>query len=147
MEDINVFPVTEDYFEHAIKFGSKYNNVIEEIKNIYYDELNDKERVSFLNINENDYDDEDHDEEDIQIINNISKGENLKEFVKDYVSISMIESNENNKKYKIVLFIPTENDNTKEKVIKYIEESQSKEILANIIFGSLDYYNIENNDD
>lgn len=149
-KNIKVYPVTENYFDYAIKFDSKYNNIIEEIKNIYYDNLNNKEKNLFLNIIENAYDDEnDEYQEDVQIINNISKDENLKEFIKEYISISMIKNNENvednfdDEKFKIILFIPTEIDNIKEKIIKYIEESKSKNILDNILFGSLDYYNIE----
>lgn len=143
-KNIKILPITKDYLECAINFDEKYKNIIEEIKNIYYNNLDDDEKNIFLDIiNKNDYDENDDDQEDIQTINDISEEEVLKEFIKEYISISMIESNEVNKKHKVILFIPTENNNIKEKVIKYIERNNSTELLSYILFGSLEYYNTE----
>jgi vacuolar-type H+-ATPase subunit F/Vma7 len=142
-----VFPVTEDYLEHAINFDSKYNDVIENIKDIYYTNLDNKEKEIFLEIINKNNEDEESNEENVITCNDISKDEILKEFIKEYISISMIKCSNDDNEYKIILFIPTENNNIKEQITKYIETTECKDLLTNILFGSLDYYNVEENYD
>ncbi|CEG85042.1 hypothetical protein RMATCC62417_18775 [Rhizopus microsporus] len=141
-----VFPVAEDFFESAMDFDLKYNSVIEKIKEIYYNNLDNNEKEMFLEINKNSNDESEEEEENIITFDNISEEEVLKEFIKEYISISMIKYNDNNE-YKIVLFIPTENNNIKEQITKYIETTEFKDLLSNIVFGPLDCYNVEENYD
>lgn len=144
MEKINIFPVSEDYIEDAIEFNNVYNKLIEEIKNIFYNNLDCSEKKCFLNIiNENDYYDDDDRDVDIQTIDNI----NEEDIIKEYVSISMIKSKNKEKLYNVVLFIPTENDNLKKKIIEYIVNNKFEGILQNIVFGKLNFYSIEEQDD
>lgn len=144
MEKINIFPVSEDYIEDAIEFNNVYNKLIEEIKNIFYNNLECSEKKCFLNIiNENDYYDDDDRDVDIQTIDNI----NEEDIIKEYVSISMIKSKNKEKLYNVVLFIPTENDNLKKKIIEYIVNNKFEGILQNIVFGKLNFYSIEEQDD
>lgn len=144
MEKINIFPVSEDYIEDAIEFNNVYNKLIEEIKNIFYNNLDCSEKKCFLNIiNENDYYDDDDRDVDIQTIDNINK----EDIIKEYVSISMIKSKNKEKLYNVVLFIPTENDNLKKKIIEYIVNNKFEGILQNIVFGKLNFYSIEEQDD
>lgn len=86
MENIKVLPITKDYLECVVKFDEKYNNIIEEIKNRYYNNLND------------DY------QEDIQTINNI----NEEEFIK------YIEKNNNTESLSCILFGSLEYYNTED---------------------------------
>jgi vacuolar-type H+-ATPase subunit F/Vma7 len=141
-----VFPVAEDFFESAMDFDLKYKSVIEKIKEIYYNNLDNNEKEMFLEINKNSNDESEEEEENIITFDNISEEEVLKEFIKEYISISMIKYNDNNE-YKIVLFIPTENNNIKEQITKYIETTEFKDLLSNIVFGPLDCYNVEENYD
>lgn len=148
MEKIEIFPVSEDYIKEAIEFNNVYNKLIEEIKNIFYNNLDCSEKKCFLNIiNENDYYDDEYKDEDrdddIQTIDNINE-ENI---IKEYVSISMIKLKNEEKLYNVVLFIPTENDDIKKKIIEYIENNKFEGILQNIVFGKLNFYNIEEQDD
>lgn len=137
-----VFPVKEDYLEQAINFDLKYNDIIENIKDIYYINLDNKEKEIFLEIINKNNEDEESDEENVITFNDISKDEVLKEFIKEYVSISMIKCSNDDNEYKIILFIPTENNSIREKITKYIETTECKDFLTNILFGSLDCYNI-----
>lgn len=139
-----VFPVSEDFFESAMDFDLKYRSVIEKIKDIYYNNLDSEEKEIFLEIINKNNEGSDEEQENVIICNDISKDEILKEFIKEYISISMIKYNDNNG-YKIVLFIPTENNNIKEQINKYIETTEFKDLLSNIVFGPLDCYNVEEN--
>lgn len=126
----------DEHEEELLKFNKKYSDLIEEVKNIFYINLNDNEKYMFIDIiDDNNY----YEEENIEIIDNISKEEIVEELIKEYISISMIKTNNNSK---IILFIPTENVEIKKKVIDHIKKRHKEEILPNIIFGDLDFYNI-----
>lgn len=141
-----VFPVSEDFFESAMDFDLKYKSVIEKIKDIYYNNLDSEEKEIFLEIINKNNEGSDEEQENVITCNDISKDEILKEFIKEYISISMVKYNDKNE-YKIVLFIPTENNNIKEQIKKYIETTEFKDLLSNIVFGSLDCYNVEDDYD
>lgn len=134
----------DEHEEELLKFNKKYSDLIEEVKNIFYINLNDNEKYMFIDIiDDNNYYEEEnekqYEEENIEIIDNISKEEIVEELIKEYISISMIKTNNNSK---IILFIPTENVEIKKKVIDHIKKRHKEEILPNIIFGDLDFYNI-----
>lgn len=141
-----VFPVSEDYINIAKKFDSEYNNEIEEIKNIFYLNLDNYEKEVFLDILNGSNHEDDSEEEDVQLVD-ISKEEVLEENIKEYVSISMIKTNDDSNMYNIVLFVPSENENIKKNILEYLNNINKKDMIQMIVFGTLDYYNIDENND
>lgn len=140
--DVDILSVTEDYIEKAIEFNESNKKEIEEIKNIFLKSLDENEKIEFIEIiNDSDYI-KNENEKDIQIIDNY----NFENTIKECITISMINSNNNEDAdlYKIILFIPTNNINIKEKITEYIKNN-NKKLLKYIIYGSLDKYKIVNN--
>lgn len=130
--NIDIYPVSEQYIEKAIDFNEINKKEIEDIKNIFLDNLNEFEKKIFINIinaktiNEK--------IKDIQIIDDY----NPEKTIKEYVSISMINS-KNEDLYDIILFIPTDDDNVKTKINEYINKNNN-ELINNIIYGSISLY-------
>jgi hypothetical protein len=131
--NIDIYPVSEQYIEKAIDFNEINKKEIEDIKNIFLDNLNEFEKNKFINIinaktiNEKI-------KKDIQIIDDY----NPEKSIKEYISISMINS-KNEDLYDIILFIPTDDDNVKTKINEYINKNNN-ELINNIIYGSISLY-------
>lgn len=143
IDKMKIFSVnTDDDHEKAIKFNEKYKKEIGDIEKIFQENLNKYEYNKFLDIiNDDDVNTEDN---DVEIIDNY-KPENT---IKEYISISMIKSknNQNSNLYDIILFIPTEDNEIKNKINEYVNIN-NKELLKNIIYGSHDLYEFVNNMD
>lgn len=139
--DIDILSVTENYIEKAIEFNESNKKEIEEIKKVFLKNLDEIEKNKFIEIiNDSDYI-KNENEKNIQIIDNY----NFENTIKECITISMINSNnEDSDLYKIILFIPTNNINIKEKINEYIKNN-NKKLLKYIIYGSLDKYKIVNN--
>lgn len=143
IDKMEIFSVTtDDDYEKAMKFNEKYKKEIGDIEKIFQENLNKYEYNKFLDIiNDDDINTEDN---DVEIIDNY-KPENT---IKEYISISMIKSknNQNSNLYDIILFIPTEDNETKNKINEYVNIN-NKELLKNIIYGSHGLYEFVNNMD
>lgn len=141
---IEILPIKEEYMEKAIEFDNKNKKEIEEIKNIFLENLNEYEKNRFLDIiNENEMCNIAQNNE-VQIIEKYNEIDTIKE----YITISMINSinNKNYNLYDIILFIPTNSDIIKTKINEYIYKN-NKELIKNIIYGSLDLYKFVSNID
>lgn len=140
--DRSIFSITQDYIKKAIEFNESNKKEIEEIKNIFLKNLDEHEKNIFLEIiNNNDYIEKENGK-DIQIIDDY----NSENTIKEYITISMINSNKNEEPdlYNIILFIPTNNKDIKDKINEYIKNN-NKELIKYIIYGSLDNYKFVNN--
>jgi hypothetical protein len=136
----DILPVSKDYIENAIDFDKVNKKEIEEIKNIFLKNLDKHNKNKFINlINYDNYESEKN--EDIQILSDYK----IENTIKEYVTISMIKSEKNNK-HNIILFIPTNDDNIKTKINEYLNK-KNKELIKNIIYGDIDLYKNPNNID
>lgn len=134
--NIDIYPVSEEYIEKAIEFNEINKKEIENIKNIFLDNLNEYEKKKIMNIINAKTINEKIKKEDIQIIDDY----NPENTIKEYISISMINSKNNkNDDYDIILFIPTADDNVKSKINEYINENNN-ELINDIIYGSISLY-------
>ena len=135
--NIDIYPVSEEYIEKAIEFNEINKKEIENIKNIFLDNLNEYEKKKIMNIINAKTINEKIKKEDIQIIDDY----NPENTIKEYISISMINSknNKNDDLYDIILFIPTADDNVKSKINEYINENNN-ELINDIIYGSISLY-------
>lgn len=135
--NIDIYPVSEEYIERAIEFNEINKKEIEDIKNIFLDNLNEYEKKKIMNIINAKTINEKIKKEDIQIIDDY----NPENTIKEYISISMINSknNKNDDLYDIILFIPTADDNVKSKINEYINENNN-ELINDIIYGSISLY-------
>lgn len=134
--NIDIYPISEEYIEKAIEFNEINKKEIENIKNIFLDNLNEYEKKKIMNIINAKTINEKIKKEDIQIIDDY----NPENTIKEYISISMINSKNNkNDDYDIILFIPTADDNVKSKINEYINENNN-ELINDIIYGSISLY-------
>lgn len=132
--NIDIYPISEEYIERAIEFNEINKKEIEDIKNIFLDNLNEYEKKKIMNIINAKTINEKIKKEDIQIIDDY----NPENIIKEYISISMINS-KNDDLYDIILFIPTADDNLKSKINEYINENNN-ELINDIIYGSISLY-------
>lgn len=132
--NVKIFPINEDYIEQAMSFNEINKKEIEEIKNIFLKNLDKYEKNKFIEIINHDDSYEKREGDDIQIIDNYI----IEDTIKEYITISMIESKTQGN-YDIILFIPTDNDNIRSKINEYIENN-NKELINNIIYGSIELY-------
>lgn len=136
----DIYPVSKEYIERAIEFNEINKKRIEDIKNIFLENLNEYEKKKIMNIINAKTIDEKNKKKDIQIIDNY----NPENTIKEYISISMIKtknnrSSRNSDLYDIILFIPTVDDKVKSKIDEYINENNN-ELINDIIYGSISLY-------
>lgn len=139
MDNQYIFPVSEEFFEKAIEFNQNNKKQIEEIKNIFLENLNEYEKNNLKKIINNNNYNKNENNEDIQIIDDY----NIENTIKEYISISMIRTKNNRSSdlYDIILFIPTDDDNVKSKINEYVNKN-NKEFINDIIYGTINIYRI-----
>lgn len=117
---MKVYPISEKYIEKAIIFDIQNKYIINKIKDIFLQNIENDEIIEILGISNRD-------------INNYNLN-----VVKDYVSISMIKSKSDS--FEIILFIPTKNDIVKKKVLDFINKKEYKYLSSSILFDSIYSY-------
>lgn len=139
-EEDNIFQIIQRIENKISKtFNIEYNKlneIIEDIKNIFYKNLEENEKNIFIDI-DNEFinelnNKEFSDEEDfnVELIHDKEKS------IKERILISMIKSRNKNNSYEIVLFVPSENDNVKYNIEKYINNKGFKDMSSKIIYGN-----------
>lgn len=117
---MKVYPISEKYIEKAIVFDIQNKYIINKIKDIFFQNIEEDEIREILSISN-------------KYINNYDLN-----VVKDYVSISMIKSKLGS--FEIILFIPTKNDIVKKKVLDFIKQKKYKHLSSSILFDSIYSY-------
>ena len=153
MNQLEIFPInTIEDFKKSMEFLEKNNEIIQNIKSLFYKNLSEQERKKFLEINK---DINNIKNEDFQDYNNYSD----EQLINQYITVSLIKNtinqSKNDIKYEMVLFIPTENGLIKKSIINLIKMNNTANIMDNgeyiyidgykIIFGSIETYNIDYN--